>query len=334
MTKTATPVKTALITGISGSGGSYLAEYIVNNHPNVDVQGLSRWHSTVSRNNLRAISNKVTVHECDLNDMSSVLAALDDARPNYIFHLASHANVQTSFSTPISVVQNNVTGTLILLEAVRYLKIKPKIQICSTSEVYGQVHQTNVPINEDCPLNPSSPYAVSKLAQDLLGATYFRSYGMEVIRTRMFSYLNPRRSDLFATSFATQIARIEMGLQSELHHGNLESVRTLIDVRDAMQSYWIATLKGRPGEVYNIGGSKVIKVGEFLEILKGMATCKIKTVADPALFRPVDVTLQIPDVTKFTNETGWKPKYSFEESVQYLLNHVRKEVKGRNAVGL
>ena len=125
-----------------------------------------------------------------------------------------------------------------------------------------------------------------------------------------------------------------MGLQSELYHGNLESVRTLIDVRDAMQSYWIATLKGRPGEVYNIGGSKVIKVGEFLEILKGMAACKIKTVADPALFRPVDVTLQIPDVTKFTNETGWKPRYSFEESVQYLLNHVRKQVKGRNADGL
>lgn len=318
--------KTALITGISGSGGSYLAEYIVHNQPDVAVHGISRWHSTTSGSNLAAIADKVTLHECDLNDLSSVLTALEDSKPDYIFHVASHANVRASFTTPIAVVQNNVMGTLNLLEAIRLLKIDPKIQFCSTSEVYGQVDPKNVPINEDCPINPSSPYAVSKVAQDLLGYTYFRSYDMKVIRTRMFSYLNPRRADLFATSFATQIARIEAGLQSELRHGNLDSVRTLIDVRDAMESYWIATEKGRPGEVYNIGGNKVIKVGEFLEILKAKASCPIKTVADPALFRPADVTLQIPDVSKFTNETGWVPKYSFEESVEYLLNHVRSAV--------
>ena len=214
-------------------------------------------------------------------------------------------------------------GTLNLLEAIHKAEIDPVVQICSTSEVYGQVDPKNVPITEACPLNPSSPYAVSKVTQDLLGHTYFRSYGMKVIRTRMFAYLNPRRFDLFATAFALQVARIEEGLQKELRHGNLESVRTIIDVRDAMDSYWVAAEKGQPGEIYNIGGDTTMKVGEFLDILKQKATCDIPSREDPALLRPADVTLQIPNVDKFTNETGWKPKYSFEQSVDHILNHVR-----------
>ena len=218
-------------------------------------------------------------------------------------------------------------GTANLLEAVHLAEIKPIIQICSTSEVYGQVDPKNVPIREDCPINPVNPYAVSKLTQDALGYTYFKSYGIPIIRTRMFAYLNPRRADLFATSFAMQVARIEAGLQKELLHGNLDSTRTLIDVRDAMESYWIATTKGKPGEVYNIGGKTIIKVGEFLDVLKKLAKCPIPSRVDPSLLRPTDVTLQIPDTSKFENETGWKPRYSFEESVAFLLEHCRSEVK-------
>jgi GDPmannose 4,6-dehydratase/GDP-4-dehydro-6-deoxy-D-mannose reductase len=151
---------------------------------------------------------------------------------------------------------------------------------------------------------------------------------MKIIRTRMFAYINPRRLDLFATSFAMQIARIEAGLQKELAHGNLDSVRTLIDVRDAMESYWVALTKGKIGDVYNIGGPKTIMVGEFLDVLKKKAKCKIPARVDPGLLRPVDVTLQIPDVTKFQSETGWRPKYSFEESIEFLLEHCRKEITG------
>lgn len=146
---------------------------------------------------------------------------------------------------------------------------------------------------------------------------------MKVVCTRMFAYLNPRRADLFATAFALQVARIEAGLQDELRHGNLDSTRTLIDVRDAMESYWVASEKGRPGEAYNIGGTTVIKVGEFLDVLKGLARCKIPSRVDPALLRPADVTLQIPDVSKFERETGWHPKYSFDESIAFLLDHCR-----------
>jgi GDP-4-dehydro-6-deoxy-D-mannose reductase len=318
---------TALITGITGSGGSYLADYIREFHPKVAIHGTSRWHSTTSGRNLAASAGKVTVHECDLNDLSSVIAVLERVKPDVIFHLASHANVRTSFITPLAVMQNNVMGTANLLEGVRIAKLDPVIQLCSTSEVYGQVDPKDVPITEECPMRPSNPYAVSKTAQDLLGFAYFRSYGMKIIRTRMFAYLNPRRDDLFATSFAKQVARIEAGLQKELLHGNLDSTRTLIDVRDAMEAYWVAVERCRFGEVYNIGGATIMKVGEFLDVLKKLARKPIPSRVDPTLLRPADVTLQIPNVSKFTKETGWHPKYSFEESVGFLLDHCRAQIK-------
>lgn len=318
-------IKKVLITGISGSGGSYLAEYIVNNHPKVEVHGFSRWHATTV-NNLSFISGKVEVHEVDLMDMASIIEVLRKVKPDAIFHLAAHANVRASFVTPTAVLSNNILGTSNLLEAIRILNLKPIVQICSTSEVYGQVDPKNVPIKEACPLSPMSPYAVSKTTQDLLGTVYFHAYGIKIIRTRMFAYINPRREDLFATHFAMQVARIEAGVQKVLLHGNLKSTRTMIDVRDAMEAYWVAVEKCAFGEAYNIGGNTIITVGEFLKLLKKRARVPVPTRQDPKLLRPTDVTLQIPDITKFTKQTGWKPKYSFEESVEFLLEHCRKRV--------
>jgi len=298
----------------------------VSNHSHVEVHGIARWHSTASNQNLAAIQDKVVIHECDLNDFSSVLSTIKTVQPDVIFHIASHANVKASFITPLAVLNNNIMGTANLFEAVRLAGIDPIIQLCSTSEVYGQVEPSEVPISEENQLRPSSPYAVSKVTQDLLGWTYFRSYHMKIIRTRMFAYLNPRRADLFATSFARQIARIEQGLQEELLHGNLDSVRTLIDVRDAMEAYWVAILHCRPGEVYNIGGQTSMSVGEFLELLINESSVPIKTRVDPNLLRPSDVTLQIPKLEKFTAETKWTPKYSVKESMKYLLMFWRKRV--------
>ena len=318
--------KKVLITGINGSGASYLAEYIIDNHPDCEVHGITRWHSTNTHKNLANIKEGVTVYECDLNDLGSMLNVLKIVNPDYIFHIASHANVRTSFIYPIAVLQNNIIGTTNLFEAARAIGINPRIQLCSTSEVYGQVDPKNVPIREDCPMNPMSPYAVSKTAQDLLGNMYFHAYKMQIIRTRMFTYLNPRREDLFMTSFAMQIARIEAGLQKELLHGNLDSVRSFIDIRDAMEAYWIAIEKCIPGEAYNIGGTANMTVGEFLEILKQNAVCPISSRLNPELLRPADVTLQIPDISKFTAQTGWKPKYTFKESTSFLLEYCRNAV--------
>ncbi|MDA7792362.1 GDP-mannose 4,6-dehydratase [bacterium] len=319
-------MKNILITGITGSGASYLAEHLCDIYPDAEIHGITRWHSTTGPNNLVDILHRVQLHECDLCDFSSVMRALIAAKPTHIFHLASHANVRAGFTTPLSVIQNNIMGTANLFEAVRLADIDPAIQLCSTSEVYGQVDPKNVPINEDCPQKPSSPYAVSKTAQDHLGYTYFKSYGLKIVTTRMFAYFNPRRADLFSTSFARQVALIEAGKQEKLFHGNLDSVRTLIDVRDAMEAYRLAILKCRPGEAYNIGGQTTISVGDFLEVLKKKAKVNIVSEVDPALLRPSDVTLQIPDCSKFATDTGWTSKHDFEESVEHLLGAMRSRL--------
>ncbi len=320
-------IRKVLITGIAGSGGSYLAEFIVNHHPKVEVHGVTRWHNSSAVENLHAILDKVKLHECDLNNLPSVMAALDATRPDAIFHLASYANVRASFIYPQAVLGNNILGTCNLFEAVRLLKMDPVIQHCSTSEVYGQVGPEDVPIREEAPIRPASPYAVSKAAQDHLAWMYFRSYGLKIIRTRMFAYVNPRRSDLFATSFVRQAARIEAGLQQELLHGNLDSIRTMIDVRDAMEAYWVAVLKCQPGEVYNIGGETTISVGDFLELVKKSSRVAIPSRIDPELLRPADVTLQIPCVEKFRAATGWKPQHPFQESVDEIFRYWREREK-------
>lgn len=292
----------------------------------MQVHGIARWHSTTTHDNLSNIADSIYVHECDLSDFSSVLRVLQEVQPDVVFHLASHANVRAGFVTPLSVLQNNIMGTANLFEAIRLSEIKPIVQLCSTSEVYGQVDPKFVPITEDCPMRPSSPYAVSKTTQDHLGFTYWRCYDLQIIRTRMFAYFNPRRIDLFATSFARQVALIEAGKQKELLHGNLDSVRTMIDVRDAMRSYWMAAIYCEPGEAYNIGGPTSISVGQFLDTLKQLACCEIPSRVDSKLLRPADVTLQIPDIEKFVQATGWMSKYTFEESMEHLLNYWRERV--------
>jgi len=203
--------------------------------------------------------------------------------------------------------------------------LDPIIQFCGTSEVYGLVTEKDVPITEDQALDPVNIYAVSKLTQEKIAMSYYHCYGMKVIVTRMFTYINPRRADIFSTAFTRQVVDIEMGKKEKIVHGNLDSVRTLIDVRDAMESYWVASQRCEYGEVYNIGGTTTMTVGDFLEILKDTSHMDIKSEQDPALLRPKDVTLQIPDISKFSERTGWSPKWTMRESVQFLLDTIRKE---------
>tara|TARA_R110000824_G_scaffold33234_2_gene106615 strand:+ start:4376 stop:5335 length:960 start_codon:yes stop_codon:yes gene_type:complete len=313
-----------LITGITGSGGSYLAEYIVKHHPDINVFGICRWHSTTTLINIEEIKDKVTIYECDLMDISSIIRTLQKVMPSRIFHLAAYANVKKCFDTPLSVINNNIMGTAHLLEAIRLVCPDSILQMCSTSEVYGNPH--NFPMTEEHPLKPVNPYAVSKLSQEALSYSYYTSWNLNVIITRMFAYTNPKRRDLFATAFAAQVAEIEQGKRETLYHGNLDSIRTLIDVRDAMESYWISCRTCDYGQVYNIGGDNILSVGEFLEILKSKAKVPIKSMQSPDLLRPVDVTRQIPDVSKFYNKTKWKPKHSLEDSVEFLLDYWRQRV--------
>lgn len=315
-------MKKALITGINGSGATYLAEHL-SEMPNLQIQGISRWHT--DRKNKLGVFSKVQMFECDLNDLGSVIRTLEVAQPDFIFHLASNANVKLSFSSPSSIFNNNVNGTLNLLEGLRILNQKPMIQFCGTSEVYGQVRPDEIPIRESQSIDPVNVYAISKLTQEKLVKSYFRSYDIPCVITRAFGYINPRRPDIFSSAFAKQIVDIERGNQDILLHGNLESVRTLLDVRDVVDAYWIAAIRCEIGEAYNIGSTTPVKVGDFLEELKKQAKCKIVSKEDPNLLRPVDVTLQIPSVDKFYERTNWKPKYNISESVKLLLDYYRNQ---------
>jgi GDP-mannose 4,6-dehydratase len=317
-----------LITGINGSGSSYLAEYILENIKNVSIHGTTRGHGNVHYKNLQKVQKDIDIIYVDLCDFSSVYRTFDNLRPDVVFHIASMANVKSSFESPLIVINNNVNITLNILEVVRMLKDKygynPIVQICSTSEVYGQVDPKHIPITEDCPINPINPYAVSKLTQDALGHVYYLNNGLNVIRTRMFSYLNARRGDLFATAFARQILDIKNGKRNVLEHGNLKSVRTLIDVRDAAESYWISIEKCKVGEVYNIGGTTPIKIEDFLNLLIDKFDVEVKTVENKNFLRPSDISVQIPDITKFTKCTGWKPKISFNDGLDFFVKEVYK----------
>jgi len=316
-----------LITGITGFVGSHLADYILKHHLKVEIHGIKRWRSPLK--NISGILNRIKLHDCDLRDLSSLIHLFEDIKPDIIFHLAAQSFVPTSFTAPVDTLDNNVIGTTNLLEAVRFSKINPVVHVCSSSEVYGQVRQKDLPITEDCPFRPASPYAVSKVGEDMISYMYYIAYGLKIIRTRMFTHTGPRRGDVFVTSaFAKQIAKIEKGLQKpEIKVGNLDSVRTFADVRDVVRAYWVLVEKGVPGEVYNIGGTKTMLVGEMLDMLLNIAEMKnkVKVVVDRTLLRPADVTRQIPCMEKFQKATGWKPEIPFEKTLKDLLDYWRKE---------
>lgn len=313
------------ISGINGSGASYLAEYLTSEHPEAEVHGNVRWHSGSSQRNISNIKNKITVHESDLLDLPSIIRIFRKIRPTKIYNLASHANVRVAFDTPLAILNNNINATANILEAMRLECPEATMQHCSTSEVFG--NPLTFPMTEEHKLQPVNPYSVSKLTQESLCYAYHKSWGLKIITSRMFAYINPRRRDLFATSFAYQIAEIEAGKREFLSHGNLESIRTLIDVRDAVRSYTLCSEICVPGEYYNIGGKYVLSVGEFLDLLCLHAKVPIRCELDKNLLRPVDVTKQVCDTTKFDTLTRFKPKYSLDESVEFLLDYVRKEVK-------
>ena len=317
-----------LVTGITGMVGSHLAEYILEHHRDVEVHGLVRWRSPWEH--IRGVADRVTLHHGELRDLHSLVAVLRVVRPDWIFHLAAQSYVTTSFSAPADTIHTNVIGTTNLLDAVRLVGIDPKIHICSSSEVYGQVTEHEVPIRETNPLRPASPYAVSKVGEDMIGLQYFLAYGIRTVRTRMFTHTGPRRGDVFAESaFAKQIAEIEAGVRpNPMKVGNLDSVRTFADVRDAVRAYWLLLERCPAGEVYNIGGERTMSVGEMLGILKSMVRCPIEHVVAPALLRPSDVTLQIPDTTKFRETSGWKPEITLEQTLADLLDYHRQRQPG------
>jgi GDP-4-dehydro-6-deoxy-D-mannose reductase len=319
-------MKRILITGINGFVGSHLSEYILNNNLG-EVFGTYRKNEDLS--NIKTVMKKIELIECDITDSYGVDKTIEEVKPNYIFHLAAQAFVPSSWKSPVETLNTNIIGSLNLFEAIKKNDKNIVIQIAGSSEEYGLVKENEIPITEENPLRPLSPYGVSKVSMDLLGYQYNKSYGLKIIRTRAFNHEGPRRGESYVTSnFAKQVALIEAGEQEPvLKVGNLEAKRDYTDVRDMVKAYWLAAEKGIPGEVYNISSGKAYTIQEVVDILKNLSKKEFEVKVDPSRLRPSDVQILLGDSTKFRKQTGWKPEIPFEKTMEDLLNYWRKKIK-------
>lgn len=315
-----------LITGITGFAGSHLADYILDNHPDAEVFGLIRWRSRME--NILHLKDRIHLVEGDLKDLVSLKKSFAEAKPDRIFHLAAQSFVPTSWTCPAETFAINAVGQINLFEAILSLGLSPKIQIAGSSEEYGLVNTDEVPMKESNPLRPISPYAVSKVAQDLLGWQYYKSYGLKVVRTRGFNHTGPRRGEVFICSnFAKQIVEIEKKKREPvIYVGNLDARRDFTDVRDTVRAYWLSLEKGIEGEVYNIGTGKTYSIHEILEMLLSLAQIDVSIEVDPTRLRPSDVPVLLSDSTKFRVLTGWAPKIPFSQSLKDLLDYWRERI--------
>lgn len=313
-----------LITGITGFAGSHLAEFVLaEGH---EVFGVKRVRSPLE--NLENVLDKVKLVDCELSDQSAVNSLVAEVKPDLIFHLAAQSFVPASWKYPAYTVFNNLGAELTVFEAVRNLQLDCKIHIAGSSEEYGKVYENELPIKEDNPLRPLSPYGVSKVAQDLLAYQYHQSYGMFIVRTRAFNHTGPRRGVVFATSnFARQIAEIEAGLREPvIRVGNLSARRDFTDVRDVVRAYYLALLHGKAGEVYNICSGKAYSIEEMLNLLLEISGCKAEVKVDESRLRPSDVPVLVGDNTKIREHVGWKPTIPFRKTLEDLLNFWRARI--------
>lgn len=332
----------ALITGITGMVGSHMADYLLAN-TDWDVVGMYRWRSPLD--NIKHLvprvneQNRISLSYGDLRDSTSINDVIREVRPDYVFHLAAQSFPKTSFSSPEDTLDTNVQGTFRVLEALRQFAPEAIVHVCSSSEIFGRVPKEKLPINEECTFHPASPYAISKVGTDLAGRYFAEAFNMCVMTTRMFTHTGPRRGDVFAEStFAKQIALIEAGLQDPIIKvGNLDSLRTFADVRDAVRGYYML-LTSNPigGEYYNIGGQYTTTIKDMLKTLISMSNKanEISVEVDPDRLRPIDADLQVPDTSKFFAHTGWKPEIAFTTTMSNLLDYWRHRVRDEGSVFL
>ncbi|CAK0749161.1 GDP-4-dehydro-6-deoxy-D-mannose reductase [Gammaproteobacteria bacterium] len=325
-----------LITGITGMVGSHLADFLLEN-TDWEIFGMCRWRSPLD--NIEHLIDRANrqdrIHfiDGDLCDYVSLINAVEKSRPDYVFHLAAQSYPLNSFTSPLHTLDTNILGTERLLEALRRCsEIDPIIHVCSSSEVFGRVPREKLPIDEECSFHPASPYAISKTGADLIGRFHAEAYSQKVLVTRMFTHTGPRRGDVFAeSSFAKQIAMIEQGLiPPVVKTGNLQSLRTWSDVRDAVRAYYLlVTINPVPGAYYNIGGTFSCSVADMLEYLISISTCRdsIQVEIEQTRLRPLDADLQVPNTKKFQAHTGWKPAIPFEKTMLDLLDYWRNRVK-------
>lgn len=316
--------KRVLITGINGFVGSHLAEYVLGK--GFEVFGTIRLRSNLG--SIIHIKKDLKLIECELRDSSSVYKLIKEAKPDKIFHLAAQTFVPTSLNAPLDFLFNNSALTINVFEIVRQFDIDPSILIVGSCDEYGLVKESEIPITESNPLRPMSPYAISKICQDMLGYQYYKSYGLPIVRTRAFNHTGNRQNESFALSgFAKQIAEIENKKRENiLWVGNLEARKDYLDVRDVVSAYWLALEKCEYGEVYNIASGKSQRIKNYLNILLSYSKSEIEIKPDPTRMRPSEILLIEGDSSKFRDKTGWEPIIEMDRTLYDLLEYWRKKI--------
>jgi GDP-4-dehydro-6-deoxy-D-mannose reductase len=311
-----------LVTGAGGFVGGHLVDFLHAEQPEVEVHGVVPPHGSVS---WRAASG-ARVFEADLNDPVAAAAVVEEVLPDGIVHLAGQSSVHQSWLDPGGTLRTNVLGIVHLLDGARHRGLRPAVLVVGSAEEYGPVGAEEIPIREEAPLRPASPYAVSKVAQEALAVLYGPAGGMRVVLTRTFHHTGPGRGEAFAeSSFARQIAEIEAGRREPvLKVGNLEAVRDFADVRDVVRAYWLLLEKGEPGGVYNVCSGQGRSIREILDRLLACSTARVEVRVDPERLRPSDVPTQVGDPSRLRAVTGWQPRIPLETTLRDLLDDWRE----------
>ena len=321
-------MKKILVTGATGFVGSHMVDFLLDNIKNIKIYATKRYH--LSRiDKIQHFYDKINWVDCDLTDPVSVNKIIKQIKPDKILHFAAESFVSPSWDHPNRYMSVNYNATVNLLEALRQSKSNCKFLIPGSGEEYGEVDKKDIPITEKTTLKPVNPYAVTKIAQDLIGFVYFKSYKLKVIRCRTFNHEGPRRENVFGlSSYAYQIARIEKGLQKPLILvGRLNDKRNFTHVKDIVKAYWIASEKCKPGDLYLIGNESKKHIFTFQEPLKKLiklSTVKnIKFKEHKPFVRPTDVPRLIVNTKKFQKISDWKPKISFDQILSDTLDYWR-----------
>ncbi len=321
-----------LVTGATGFVGSHVLDLLLA-RSGIEVHATRRWSSRMDLvNHIADVETRVHWHLCDLTDPFSVNDVVAGIRPDRIFHLGAQSFVSPSWNQPDVYFRTNALGTLYLLEALRRNGLEStRVLLPGSGEEYGEVPEEELPITPATPLRPVNPYAVSKVAQDLLGYEHHHSYGLHIVRIRAFNHEGPRRDRVFALPvFAWQIARIEAGqVPPVVYVGNIDALRNWTDVRDMVRAYDLALEHCPPGELFLIGSDQVCTVRECLErlIAASSRAADIRIEVDPARVRPTEVLRLVADTQPFRDQTGFRPERTLDETLRDTLAYWRERVR-------
>lgn len=312
-----------LITGVGGFVGGHLTQQILDELPQAEI------HGTVIEPPDPVLQTRAVCHHLDLRDLQSVARLIETIKPDQIYHLAAQAFVPRSFEAPWETLENNILSQLNVIKVCWELGIQPRIVVVSSAEIYGIVQPHEIPITEDAPFRPTSPYSVSKVAQDMLALQFYLSHRLSIMRARPFNHFGPGQNERFvAPDFAMQIARIEQGLQPPvIAVGDLSAQRDFTDVRDVVYAYRLIMERGTPGEVYNVASGRAYSIQTLLDTLLKHTSTAIEIVVDTARLRPTAIPILQGDASRLTKATGWQPRISFEQTLIDVLNDCRQRVQ-------